>query len=202
MISFNNSDWLIPITQYYFYIIYIWAYNSGMQIEDLAPFNLYLFTCRCYLISNKDSHVNLHVTLILAFPSYRYKLSELVKKTQGTNILCPHAALSVLLIIFCKVSTANNQRMIIPATAIRWRILRALPLGVITDKGLGFCTRKHSRDSRKEHKGNSLQMIPWVKLSFVGYGRHCWCYVWCCTHNLWKEKCEQVNHCRQSSFSR
>ena len=39
MISFNNSDWLIPITQYYFYIIYIWAYNSGMQIEDLVPFN-------------------------------------------------------------------------------------------------------------------------------------------------------------------
>ena len=38
MISFNHSDWLIPITQYYFYIIYIWAYNSGMQIEDLAPF--------------------------------------------------------------------------------------------------------------------------------------------------------------------
>ena len=38
MISFNNSDWLIPITQYYFYIIYIWAYNSGMQIEDLVPF--------------------------------------------------------------------------------------------------------------------------------------------------------------------
>ena len=40
MISFNNSDWLIPITQYYFYIIYIWAYNSGMQIEDLVPFIL------------------------------------------------------------------------------------------------------------------------------------------------------------------
>ena len=39
MISFNNSDWLIPITQYYFYIINIWAYNSGMQIEDLAPFS-------------------------------------------------------------------------------------------------------------------------------------------------------------------
>ena len=39
MISFNSSDWLIPITQCYFYIIYIWAYNSGMQIEDLDPFN-------------------------------------------------------------------------------------------------------------------------------------------------------------------
>ena len=38
MISFNNSDWLIPISQYYFYIIYTWAYNSGMQIEDLIPF--------------------------------------------------------------------------------------------------------------------------------------------------------------------
>ena len=38
MISFNNSDWLIPITQCYFCTIYIWAYNSGMQIEDLAPF--------------------------------------------------------------------------------------------------------------------------------------------------------------------
>ena len=39
MISSNSSDWLIPITQCYFYIIYIWAYNSGMQIEDLVPFN-------------------------------------------------------------------------------------------------------------------------------------------------------------------
>ena len=38
MISSNSSDWLIPITQCYFYIIYIWAYNSGMQIEDLVPF--------------------------------------------------------------------------------------------------------------------------------------------------------------------
>ena len=43
MISFNNSDWLIPITQYYFYIIYIWAYNSGMQIEDLVPFKITIF---------------------------------------------------------------------------------------------------------------------------------------------------------------
>ena len=40
MISFKNSDWLIPITQFYFYIIYTWAYNSGMQIEDLAPFTI------------------------------------------------------------------------------------------------------------------------------------------------------------------
>ena len=38
MISINNSDWLIPITHFYFYIIYIWAYDLGMQIEDLAPF--------------------------------------------------------------------------------------------------------------------------------------------------------------------
>ena len=38
MISFNSSDWLIPISQCYFYIIYIWAYNSGMQIENLVPF--------------------------------------------------------------------------------------------------------------------------------------------------------------------
>ena len=37
MISINNSYWLIPVTHFYFYIIYIWAYNSGMQIEDLAP---------------------------------------------------------------------------------------------------------------------------------------------------------------------
>ena len=39
MISINNSDWLTPITYCYFCIIYIWAYNSGMQIEDLSPFN-------------------------------------------------------------------------------------------------------------------------------------------------------------------
>ena len=38
MISINNSDWLIPVTHFYFYIIYTWAHGSGMQIEDLAPF--------------------------------------------------------------------------------------------------------------------------------------------------------------------
>ena len=38
MISINNSDWLIPISHFYFYIIYTWTHGSGMQIEDLAPF--------------------------------------------------------------------------------------------------------------------------------------------------------------------
>ena len=50
MISFNNSDWLIPITQYYFYIIYIWAYNSGMQIEDLVPFRSTILNFKIYII--------------------------------------------------------------------------------------------------------------------------------------------------------
>ena len=40
MISINNSDWLIPIAHFYFYIIYIWAHGSGMEIVDLAPFRL------------------------------------------------------------------------------------------------------------------------------------------------------------------
>ena len=40
MISINNPDWLIPITHFYFYIIYTWVYGSGTQIEDLAPFTI------------------------------------------------------------------------------------------------------------------------------------------------------------------
>ena len=39
MISINNSDWLIPMSHCYFCTIYTWAYFSGMQIADLAPFS-------------------------------------------------------------------------------------------------------------------------------------------------------------------
>ena len=40
MISIKNSDWLIPNSHCYFCIIYILSINSGLQIEDLAPFNV------------------------------------------------------------------------------------------------------------------------------------------------------------------
>ena len=75
MISFNGSDWLIPITQCYFYIIYIWAYNSGMQIEDLVPFTR-IWTRGCTSMApplDPPMHLNSIVSVSLGknrFPLY------------------------------------------------------------------------------------------------------------------------------------